>query len=706
MENCANEWNLILFDRYTPVNDKIGYGENRESDYLCILTIYNFLLRTMRRYANLLAVLALSTNLALHAQTNELVIQTKKLGAEIQPTMYGLFFEDINYAADGGLYAELVKNRSFEFPQHLMGWKTYGKVSLMNDGPFERNPHYVRLSNPGHAHKHTGLDKEGFFGIGVKKGEEYRFSVWARLPQGSTKETLRIELVDTQSMGERQALVAGNLTIDSKDWKKYQIILKPGSTHPKSVLRIFLTSKGTVDLEHISLFPVDTWKGHENGLRKDLAQALADIHPGVFRFPGGCIVEGTDLETRYDWKKSVGPVENRPLNENRWQYTFTHRFFPDYYQSYGLGFYEYFLLSEEMGAAPLPILNCGLSCQYQNNDPKAHVAVCDLDNYIQDALDLIEFANGDVNTKWGKVRADMGHPAPFNLKFIGIGNEQWGKEYPERLEPFIKAIRKAHPEIKIVGSSGPNSEGKEFDYLWPEMKRLKADLVDEHFYRPESWFLAQGARYDNYDRKGPKVFAGEYACHGKGKKWNHYHAALLEAAFMTGLERNADIVHMATYAPLFAHVEGWQWRPDMIWFDNLNSVRTTSYYVQQLYAQNKGTNVLPLTMNKKNVTGAEGQNGLFASAVYDKDKNELIVKVANTSATAQPISLNFEGLKKQDVLSNGRCIKLRSLDLDKDNTLEQPFAIVPQETPVSIEGNVFTTELEPTTFAVYKFTKK
>ena len=706
MENCANEWNLILFDRYTPVNDKIGYGENRESDYLCILTIYNFLLRTMRRYTNLLAVLALFTNLALHAQTNELVIQTKKLGAEIQPTMYGLFFEDINYAADGGLYAELVKNRSFEFPQHLMGWNTYGKVTLMDDGPFERNPHYVRLSDPGHGHKHTGLDNEGFFGIGVKKGEEYRFSVWARLPQGSTKETLRIELVDTKSMGERQAFAAENLTIDSNEWKKYQVILKPGITHPKSVLRIFLTSKGTVDLEHVSLFPVNTWKGHENGLRKDLAQALADIHPGVFRFPGGCIVEGTDLNTRYDWKKSVGPVENRPLNENRWQYTFTHRFFPDYYQSYGLGFYEYFLLSEEMGAAPLPILNCGLSCQYQNNDSKAHVAVCDLDSYIQDALDLIEFANGDVNTTWGKVRADMGHPAPFNLQFIGIGNEQWGKEYPERLEPFIKAIRKAHPEIKIVGSSGPNSEGKEFDYLWPEMKRLKADLVDEHFYRPESWFLTQGARYDNYDRKGPKVFAGEYACHGKGKKWNHYHAALLEAAFMTGLERNADIVHMATYAPLFAHVEGWQWRPDMIWFDNLNSVRTTSYYVQQLFAHNKGTNVLPLTMNKKNVTGAEGQNGLFASAVYDKDKNELIVKVANTSATVQPISLNFEGLKKQDVLSDGRCIKLHSLDLDKDNTLEQPSAITPQETPVSIEGNVFVTELEPTTFAVYKFKKK
>ena len=696
MENCANEWNLILFDRYTPVNDKIGYGENRESDYLCILTIYNFLLRTMRRYANLLAVLALSTNLALHAQTNELVIQTKKLGAEIQPTMYGLFFEDINYAADGGLYAELVKNRSFEFPQHLMGWKTYGKVSLMNDGPFERNPHYVRLSNPGHAHKHTGLDNEGFFGIGVKKGEEYRFSVWARLPQGSTKETLRIELVDTQSMGERQALVAGNLTIDSKDWKKYQIILKPGSTHPKSVLRIFLTSKGTVDLEHVSLFPVDTWKGHENGLRKDLAQALADIHPGVFRFPGGCIVEGTDLETRYDWKKSVGPVENRPLNENRWQYTFTHRFFPDYYQSYGLGFYEYFLLSEEMGAAPLPILNCGLSCQYQNNDPKAHVAVCDLDNYIQDALDLIEFANGDVNTKWGKVRADMGHPAPFNLKFIGIGNEQWGKEYPERLEPFIKAIRKAHPEIKIVGSSGPNSEGKEFDYLWPEMKRLKVDLVDEHFYRPESWFLAQGARYDNYDRKGPKVFAGEYACHSVNRE-NSFLTALCEAAFMTGFERNADVVCLCTYAPLFAHVDAWQWRPDLIWFDNLSLVKTPNYYVQQLYGHNAGTNVVPLTMQGEPVTG---QLDLYATAAVDKHSDELIIKVANTGIRNKRIKLNLNGLSAGK--HKGTLTLLHSSDLEAKNTLCNPSTVVPLVSDIEVEAPQGEVNLRPLSFSVYR----
>lgn len=655
----------------------------------------------MKKYKGLLAVLALAAGSALQAQTNELVIQAGKPGAEIQPTMYGLFFEDINYAADGGLYAELVKNRSFEFPQHFMGWKTFGKVSLKDDGPFERNPHYVRLAYAGHPHKQTGLDNEGFFGIGIKKGAEYRFSVWARVAEGETPAKIRVELADTKSMNEQQAFVAAGVTVDSKEWKKYQVILKPEVTNPKAILRIFLASRQTVDLEHISLFPVDTWQGHENGLRKDLVQALADIKPGVFRFPGGCIVEGTDIASRYDWKKSVGMVENRPLNENRWQYTFPHRFFPDYYQSYGLGFYEFFQLSEEIGAEPLPVLSCGLACQFQNPNMDAHVPLCDLESYIQDALDLIEFANGAVDTPWGKIRADMGHPAPFNLKLIGIGNEQWGKEYPEHLEPFVKAIRKKYPDIKIVGSSGPDSEGEQFDYLWPEMKSLKADLVDEHFYRPEAWFLSQGARYDNYDRKGPKVFAGEYACHGKGKKWNHFHASLLEAAFMTGLERNADIVHMATYAPLFAHVEGWQWRPDMIWFDNLNSVCTVSYYVQQLFATHKGTNVLSLTMNKKPVTGAEGQNGLFASAVCDKNKNEIIVKVVNTSGKKQSLSLIFNGLKKKEVLSGARCIKLSSTGMDKDNTIENPLAIIPQETSLDVNGHTLNVDLEPVTFAVY-----
>lgn len=656
----------------------------------------------MNKHLAFLSALAITAGLNLNAQNvNQLTVQTNKIGAEIQPTMYGHFFEDINFGADGGLYAELVKNRSFEFPQNLMGWDTFGNVTLQNDGPFERNPHYVRLGNPGHAHKRTGIENEGFFGIGIKADESYRFSVWAR----GENQKIRVELIDNASMGETQVITSKDLTVNSKEWKKYEVILTPKATFAKAHLRIFLASSGTVDLEHVSLFPVNTWKNRENGLRKDLVQALLDTKPGIFRFPGGCIVEGTDIEDRYQWKNSVGPVENRPLNSNRWEYTFPHRFYPDYHQTYGMGFFELFQLAEDLGAEPLPVVNCGLACQYQNNTPDAHVKVEDLRSYIQDALDLIEFANGSTDTEWGKLRADMGHPEPFNLKFIGVGNEQWGPEYPERLKLFVEAIRKAYPDIKIIGSSGPNSEGKDFDYLWPEMRKLKVDLVDEHFYRPEDWFLKSGSRYDNYDRKGPKVFAGEYACHGKGKKWNHFHASLLEAAFLTGVERNADVVHMATYAPLLAHVEGWQWRPDLIWFDNLRSVRTCSWYVQSIYGHNRGTNVVPLTMDKKPVSGQEGQNGLFASAVWDEPTQTYIVKVVNTSDKVQKLNLEFAGLKKSFQLTDGKCTTLHCDNPEAENTLDEPNRIVPKETSVSIEGNALDTEIGPMTFAMYKFVK-
>ena len=653
-----------------------------------------------------LSVIATALAMTAYAQSNVMHLHVDRPGAEIQPTMYGIFIEDINFAADGGLYAELVKNRSFEFPDHLQGWKAAGRFELMDDGPFDRNPHYLRLVWPGHPHKHTALENDGFFGIGVKAGADYRFSVWARVPDGRPG-SLEVQLMDRSSMAEDQAFASARITVDSPEWKKYELVLHSDVTNPKAALRIFLSGRETVDVEHVSLFPVDTWKGRENGLRKDLAQALYDLHPGLFRFPGGCIVEGTDLQTRYRWKDSVGPVENRPLNENRWQYTFTHRFFPDYYQSYGLGFYEYFLLSEDIGAEPLPVLSCGLACQYQNDDESAHQPVGELSDYIDDALDLIEFANGDVSTEWGALRAAMGHPEPFGLKFIAIGNEQWGETYVEHLEPFVKAIREAYPEIRIVGSSGPNSEGEQFDYLWPEMARLGADLVDEHFYRPEKWFLAQGARYDNYDRKGPKVFAGEYACHGAGKKWNHFEAALLEAAFMTGLERNADIVHMATYAPLFAHVEGWQWRPDLIWFDNLRSMRSCSYYVQQLYTTYKGTNVLELKAEDgRNVTGAEGQNGLFASSVLDADQGLIYVKIANVSDSAQQLRIDFDGLRRKEVMKGVGIVTYHSDDPDADNTLDEPEKIVPQTAALDFEGRSLSTEIGPKTFAVYVLEKR
>ncbi|MDD3080289.1 MAG: alpha-L-arabinofuranosidase C-terminal domain-containing protein [Paludibacter sp.] len=637
------------------------------------------------------AAIALFGSQLIFAQAHDISVDVKKTGAPIQKTMYGIFFEDINYGADGGLYAEMIKNRSFEFPQSLLGWTTFGKVEVRTDeAPFPKNPRYVRLAYPGHKEKRTGLDNEGFFGISVKENAEYRFSVWARVPENDNSE-IRVELIDPAS----NIFASQKIAINSKDWKKYQVILKSPRTEAKARIRIFLASDNSVDLEHISMFPTDTWKGRENGLRKDLAQALYDLHPGVFRFPGGCIVEGTDVDTRYQWKNTVGSVENRPLNENRWEYTFPHRFFPDYFQSYGMGFYELFQLSEDIGAEPLPVLNVGMICQYQNKGEACQIAVKDLDPYIQDALDLIEFANGDTGTKWGKVRADMGHPAPFHLRMMAIGNEQWGKMYPERLEPFIKAIRAKHPEIKIIGSAGPNPDGKDFDYGWAEMKRLKADLVDEHYYRNPEWFLGNAARYDNYDRKGPKVFAGEYACHPKNRK-NNFESALAEAAFMTGFERNADVVYMCTYAPLFTHIDGWQWKPDMIWFDNLRSVRSVNYYVQQLYGMHVGTNVLKTQENKLPLTG---QNGIYASSAIDKNKNEIYLKIANTSDAAQKVTYTFKGLKKGE--RKGTHTVLKSDNMNAENTLDNPFAVVPETEKITLTNNVFEVKLAPKTFNLY-----
>ena len=651
-------------------------------------------------------------------------VNTKKLGATVQSTMYGLFFEDINFAADGGLYGELVKNRSFEFAQPYMGWRVFGNVELKADGPFERCPHYVVLSDPGHRERRTGLQNEGYFGIGVEQDKEYRFSVWAKAPRGNSQ--IRVQLINENAMTEHQEFVQEKLDVSGNEWKQYEIVLKASRTEPKAQLRIFLSSPNPVALEHISLFPVDTYKGRKNGLRRDLAQALEDMHPGVFRFPGGCIVEGTTLDTRYQWKNTIGPVENRPINRNRWEDTFDYRYFADYYQSYGLGFFEFFQLCEDIGAEPLPVLSVGLACQFQNG-LDAHASMDQLQPFIDDCLDLIEFANGPADSKWGKKRAEMGHPEPFNMKFIGVGNEQWDTPYFERLKPFVEAIRAKYPNIKIVGTSGPDSEGQMFEKGWEAMRAQGADLVDEHFYRPEAWFLGTkeakqrygencgGLRYESYPRKGPKVFAGEYACHGRGKKWNHYETSLYEAAFMTDLERNADLVEMATYAPLFAHIDGWQWRPDMIWYDNLRMFKSVSYYVQQMYAMNKGTNVLSLTAadpadakGKKRVPvgGQEGMNGLFASSVYDANTGEVIIKIANTSKQPQSVQFNLLGMTGERTATT---LTLSHNGMDDENTLDQPTKITPKPGSLTCQADkkntVLTDQLPAMSFRLYKVKK-
>ena len=644
----------------------------------------------MRKAKIFAAMLMAMSSLGAFAQ-HQFMVQANKPGVEIQPTMYGIFFEDINFGADGGLYAEMVENRSFEFPQRLMGWNTFGNVTL-NDVKPAFDPHYVTLESAGAREKQTGLENRGFFGMGLKKDMKYDFTVYGRLHLIDGKQgKIRVELVNSKN----DVIAKQVINITNNKWQKLTATLTSPQTDAKGLMRVYL-EKGSesVDLDHISLFPEDNW----NGLRADLVQDLADLKPGIFRFPGGCIVEGTDLDTRYEWKNSVGAPENRPLNENRWRDTFPHRLFPNYYQSLGLGFYEYFLLSEKIGAEPLPILSVGLACQYQNDDkdPNAHVAVKDLQSYIDDALDLIEFANGPVTSKWGKLRSDMGHPAPFNLKQIGIGNEQWGPMYPERLQKFMEQIHAKYPKIKICGSSGPSADGKDFDYGWEQMRKLGVDMVDEHYYKSPEWFLSNASRYDNYDRKGPKVFAGEYAAHAKHKS-NSWEAALSEAAFMTGLERNADVVYQATYAPLFAHVEGWQWRPDLIWFDNLTSVRSANYYVQQLYGENKGTNVLKLTENGKAVAG---ENGLYASACFDKATKSYIVKIANTSNEAKEINVTFNGVKK---LNPGKVTVLHADNIQAENKIDNKNVVVPVVSDAQANGNVLNVKMKPNSFVVYRF---
>jgi len=634
----------------------------------------------------------------------DIIVRADQPGTAIQPTMWGIFFEDINMAADGGIYAEMVKNRSFEFNMPLMGWKELkdapvnGSVLVINrSAENPANPRYIRVSH--YTDGAFGLSNEGFRGMGVKKGISYNFSVLARQQAGSAL-AMRVELMGSRGAkigGDRLVLSSGTGAAGTGAWKKETLSFTVTATDEKAQLRIWLEGRGVADLDMISLFPQDTWKQRPNGLRADLVQLLADMKPGFIRFPGGCIVEGRELATRYQWKKTVGKVEDRQSIINRWNTEFAHRPAPDYYQSFGLGFFEYFQLAEDIGAEPLPILNCGMACQFNTSEV---VPVDELDPYIQDALDLVEFANGAPSTKWGGLRAAMGHPAPFNLKMMGVGNEQWGPQYVERYILFTKAIKKKYPAIRLVNSVGPNPDGELFNFLNDTLRKMHADILDEHYYRTPDWFLKNAGRYDQYDRKGPKIFAGEYAAQSKAvaspDNKNDWQCALSEAAFMTGLERNADVVQMASYAPLFAHVEGWQWTPDLIWYNNLRSFGTPDYYVQKLFSNNKGSVVLPILINKQPVAG---QNGLFASACLDSRTNELILKLVNTGATAQTPDIRVEGIKK---LAPTGVLTVMKGTLDKTNSLEAPLTVSPSESEITFKERKLSPALEPYSFTIIR----
>lgn len=626
------------------------------------------------------------------------IVKAGEVKTPVSPNLWGIFFEDINLSADGGIYAELVKNRSFEFSSPLMGWSvpkdavSNGQILVVNrkeDHP--SNPRFARITMP--ATRSFEIVNEGFRGMGIKAGEQYNFSVYARQQQGSAVK-LTVTLLDDAG----KAIGSATVTPEGSNWQQYKASFTANATVPKGKLKVAFEGNGVIDVDMISLFPQHTWKERSNGLRADLVQLLADLHPGFLRFPGGCIVEGRELTNRYQWKKTVGDVNDREVIMNRWNNEFAHRATPDYFQSFGLGFFEYFQLAEDIGASPLPILNCGMACQFNSAEI---VAVNELDPYIQDALDLIEFANGDASTKWGALRAKMGHPAPFNLKMMGVGNEQWGPQYVERYTIFAKAIKSKYPEIKLVNSLGPSPDGDKFTFLNDTLRKLNADILDEHYYSSPEWFLSNAARYDSYDRKGPKIFAGEYAAHskgvGNGDNKNSWLCALAEAAFMTGLERNTDVVVMASYAPLLAHVDGWQWTPDLIWFDNLRSYGTPNYYVQKLYGNHKGSAVVPILKGNEVISG---QDSVYASTVVDNATGELIIKLVNAAATPKPVSVVVQGVK--GLAANGRLITLGSNNLLGLNSLDQPTRISPQEKSIAIKGKTIRTEIAPWSFYVIR----
>jgi len=583
-----------------------------------------------------------------------------------------------------------------------------------------RNGHYVRLTTRNGADGEAGIENEGFRGMGVKQDGEYTLSFYARRGPGS------INGLTAMLVGQRgEALGQVAITGFTNEWKQYTAVLKATGTQNKAHLKLVLNGTGTVDLDVVSLFPKDTWNKRPNGLRTDLVQLLKDMKPGFLRFPGGCIVEGRTLSERYQWKETIGDVAARLPMINRWNMEFKHRSTPDYYQSFGLGFFEYFQLSEDIGAEPLPILNVGMACQFNSGElapmsstsatkggPNAettpHNHATDdpsLDVFIQDALDLIEFANGPASSPWGAKRVAMGHPAPFNLKMLGIGNEQWGPQYLERYEPFAKAVKAKYPSIEIVSSAGPSPDGDLFVKASKRLGELKAEYVDEHYYAKADWFRQNVGRYDNYPRTGPKIFAGEYAAQsgaiGSAENKNTWDCAISEAAFMTGLERNADVVGMASYAPLFANVDAWQWTPDLIWFDNLNSYGSPSYYVQKLYALNKGTKVLPVTMPAGAKNGADN---FFASAVADEPTGEVVLKLVNYSSSPRPVSINLAGAK--NLGKTGRAQVMASDDLQTQNSLKEPKKLAPQESTFPVKGATLSYTLAPHSFTVLRVPAK
>lgn len=592
---------------------------------------------------------------------------------DISPILYGIFFEDINYGGDGGLYGELIANRSFEYydrdkkcDKHKMCWETVGNAEfeIKNEKPInDVHTHYAYISGKeNEGIKNIGFCKEGF---SLKDGDIFDFSFYA-MAENPIKLIVKI-CDDTNVYGQIE------IDVKSDEWTKSEEKIRVCGECKNAYLQILLCSEGSVNIEFVSLFNSDTFCKRKNGLRRDMAEMLKELSPKFMRFPGGCIVEGRSFENMYNWKETIGSVEKRRTNWNRWQmeeYQQIGKCSEDYFQSYGLGYYEYFQFCEDIGAKPVPVMNVGMTCQWHEG---LLVDTDKLDKWIQDIFDLIEFANADANTYWGSKRAEMGHKEPFGLEYIGIGNEQWGECYFERYEIFQKAISEKYPDIKLITSAGWSDCGKEFDIAveWMKKNKDKAYAVDEHFYKSPEWFLENVNRYDNYDRTMPKVFAGEYAAHSDAdtpQRKNNWYVALSEAAFLTGVEKNADHIVMTCYAPLFGRTNHQQWQPNLIWFDNCSVYGTPSYYVQKLFSENSG----------EYIVNAECDDDLYISASV-KGKM-LSVKIVNVKDEDKAVEINICGVKTKCSVTE------LYAEPDSENSHENPKNVYPKTREFEFDG--------------------
>lgn len=608
----------------------------------------------------------------------------------ISDLLMGVFFEDINYAADGGLYAELIENRGFEYNLHDKkgrdkSWTATKAWSLMDSGSVElnldtlapiheNNKHYALLD---FKKEGAGLANSGFNGIAVKAGEKYDFSFFAQNKDDNVKEfIIRITGKDGQIAGEK------TIKVKSAKWKKLRTVITSDLTIDNARLEMVSNSTGRVAIDMISLFPQNTFKGHNNGLRADLAQSIADMNPKFIRFPGGCVAHGDGIHNIYNWKNTIGPLETRLGQRNLW----------GYHQSFGLGYFEYFQLCEDIGAEPVPVVAAGVPCQNSSDGgagQQGGIPLSEMDRYIQDILDLIEYCNGDKKSTWGKKRAEAGHPEPFNLKYLGIGNEDLISEvFKERFELIYKAINKKYPEIIVIGTVGPFYEGSDYVEGWKFASELEVPMVDEHYYQQPGWFINNQHFYDTYDRTESKVYLGEYA------SWNNeWYNALAEAIYLTGLERNGDVVAMASYAPLLAKERNTQWRTDLIFFNNTEVKPTPSYEVQKLYGQNAGDVYVKAEMNLSDNSMAV-RNRIGSSIVKDSETGDIIIKLVNILPVETNVDVSISGLTGFKSVAQKTVVA----------GAPQLRTVTPQSSEVKIGDKIIET-LAPYSFTVIRLTK-